>query len=124
MKIHARGKPFLAGVGPDKIGVNWDKVAKRTVGFSGADLENMLNEAAIQAARGNKKEIDMKIRGHGDIYGIMQHGYKTFKIADLSNLGLIEKAKEAAQEIYKEIDLYPKLKEKLAKSHGKMVEMN
>jgi cell division protease FtsH len=52
LKIHARGKPFTAGV-------DWDKVAKRTVGFSGADLENMLNEAAIQAARGNKKEIDM-----------------------------------------------------------------
>lgn len=52
LKIHARGKPFFTGV-------DWDKVAKRTVGFSGADLENMLNEAAIQAARGNKKEIDM-----------------------------------------------------------------
>jgi len=52
LAIHAKGKPFLASV-------DWDKVAKRTVGFSGADLENMLNEAAIQAARGNKKEIDM-----------------------------------------------------------------
>lgn len=51
--IHAQGKPF------DK-GVDWDKVAKRTVGFSGADIENMLNEAAIHAARGAKKEIDMK----------------------------------------------------------------
>lgn len=50
--IHARGKPFEGGV-------DWDKVAKRTVGFSGADLENMLNEAAIQAARFNKKAIDM-----------------------------------------------------------------
>jgi cell division protease FtsH len=50
--IHAKGKPFTKDV-------DWDKVAKRTVGFSGADLENMLNEAAIQAARGNKKEIDM-----------------------------------------------------------------
>lgn len=48
--IHAKGKPF------SKI-VNWDKVAKRTVGFSGADLENMLNESAIHAARNNKKEI-------------------------------------------------------------------
>ena len=38
----------------------WEKVAKRTVGFSGADLENMLNEAAILAARLNKKAIDMK----------------------------------------------------------------
>ena len=52
LKIHARGKPF------DKT-VNWDKVAKRTVGFSGADLENMLNEAAILAAGEGKTEIDM-----------------------------------------------------------------
>jgi cell division protease FtsH len=53
LKIHAKGKPF-------EKAVNWDKVAKRTVGFSGADLENMLNEAAILAARLNKKAIDMK----------------------------------------------------------------
>ncbi len=50
--IHAKNKPFDAKV-------NWDKAAKRTVGFSGADLENMLNEAAIRAARNNKKKIDM-----------------------------------------------------------------
>ncbi len=49
MKIHAAGKPFAK--------VTWDKVAKRTVGFSGADLENMLNEAAIGAARENRKAI-------------------------------------------------------------------
>lgn len=48
--IHAKGKPFAETV-------NWDKVAKRTVGFSGADLENMLNESAIHAARLNKKLI-------------------------------------------------------------------
>lgn len=53
LAIHAKGKPFASLV-------DWDKVAKRTVGFSGADLENMLNEAAILAARGDKKEIDMK----------------------------------------------------------------
>lgn len=52
LKIHARGKPYANGV-------DWDKVAKRTVGFSGADLENMLNESAILAARDNKKVIDM-----------------------------------------------------------------
>jgi cell division protease FtsH len=50
--IHKKGKPFASRV-------NWDKVAKRTVGFSGADLENMLNEAAILAARGGKKKVDM-----------------------------------------------------------------
>ena len=52
LHIHAKGKPFTKEV-------NWEKVAKRTVGFSGADLENMLNEAAILAARLVKKAIDM-----------------------------------------------------------------
>ena len=53
LAIHAKGKPFTSGV-------EWSKVAKRTVGFSGADLENMLNEAAILAARLGKKAIDAK----------------------------------------------------------------
>jgi cell division protease FtsH len=52
LRIHAKGKKFARGV-------DWGKVADRTVGFSGADLENMLNEAAIGAARGNKDEISM-----------------------------------------------------------------
>ncbi len=52
LEIHAKGKPFDGKV-------DWQKVAKRTVGFSGADLENMLNEAAIAAARHSKKAIDM-----------------------------------------------------------------
>ena len=52
LAIHARNKPF-------EKKVNWEKIAKRTVGFSGADLENMLNEAAILAARLGKKAIDM-----------------------------------------------------------------
>lgn len=52
LAIHAKGKPFVQGL-------DWEKVAKRTVGFSGADLENMLNEAAILAARLSKKAIDM-----------------------------------------------------------------
>ncbi len=53
LAIHAKGKPFESAV-------DWERVAKRTVGFSGADLENMLNEAAILAARLGKKAIDMK----------------------------------------------------------------
>jgi cell division protease FtsH len=52
LAIHAKGKPFAADV-------NWEKAAKRTVGFSGADLENMLNEAAIHAARLERREIGM-----------------------------------------------------------------
>lgn len=50
LKIHARGKKFARGI-------NWDRVASRTVGFSGADLENMLNEAAILAARNNRNQV-------------------------------------------------------------------
>lgn len=53
LKIHAVGKPF------DK-NVDWARIARRTVGFSGADLENMLNEAAILIARENRKTIDDK----------------------------------------------------------------
>lgn len=52
LKIHAKGKPFAEGVA-------WERVAKRTVGFSGADLENMLNEAAIMIARQNRTEVTM-----------------------------------------------------------------
>ena len=52
LAIHAKGKPFGEAV-------NWEKVAHRTVGFSGADLENMLNEAAIHAARNSKTKVEM-----------------------------------------------------------------
>ncbi len=52
LEIHKVGKPFGKKM-------NWDKIAERTVGFSGADIENMLNEAAILAARSDRKEIIM-----------------------------------------------------------------
>lgn len=53
LKIHAKGKKFAKGI-------NWERIADRTVGFSGADLENMLNEAAIMSARDDKETINMK----------------------------------------------------------------
>ncbi|MEK7470701.1 MAG: ATP-dependent zinc metalloprotease FtsH, partial [Patescibacteria group bacterium] len=52
LKIHARGKHIGRGI-------KWESVSDRTVGFSGADLENMLNEAAIGAAREGKESIEM-----------------------------------------------------------------
>jgi len=52
LAIHARGKKFVKGI-------DWQRIVDRTVGFSGADLENMLNEAAIQAARNGKEAIGM-----------------------------------------------------------------
>ncbi len=50
LKVHARNKPLS----PE---VNFKTVARLTAGFSGADLENLMNEAAILAARANKKFI-------------------------------------------------------------------
>ncbi len=52
LKVHVRGKPL----GED---VDLRTLARSTPGFVGADIENMINEAAIQAARGNKKVIEM-----------------------------------------------------------------
>ncbi len=53
LKVHCRGKK----VSPD---VDLSKIAKQTIGYTGADLENVMNEAAIFAARRNKTEIDEK----------------------------------------------------------------
>ena len=53
LRVHARNKPLA----PD---VNFKTVARMTSGFSGADLENLLNEAAILAARNNRKFINNK----------------------------------------------------------------
>lgn len=53
IEIHMKGKPFTKEV-------DIERLARRTVGFSGADLSNMLNEAAILAAREGKKAIEPK----------------------------------------------------------------
>ena len=52
LKVHSRGKP----IAPD---VDFESIARATVGFTGADLENLLNEAALLAARNDKKSITM-----------------------------------------------------------------
>ncbi|MBQ9461017.1 MAG: ATP-dependent zinc metalloprotease FtsH [Clostridia bacterium] len=53
LKVHAKGKPLA----PD---VELRTIAKSTAGFTGADLENLLNEAALLAARKNQKAITMQ----------------------------------------------------------------
>jgi cell division protease FtsH len=50
LEVHSRGKPL-------EEDINLDELARQTPGFSGADLENLVNEAAILAARRNKKTI-------------------------------------------------------------------
>jgi len=52
LEVHVRGKP----IAPD---VDLDKIARGTVGFVGADIENLVNESAILTARRNKKLISM-----------------------------------------------------------------
>ena len=59
LEVHARGKPIAADV--DLLAV-----ARRTPGFTGADLANVLNEAALLTARGDKKLIDPPAHGRGD----------------------------------------------------------
>jgi ATP-dependent DNA helicase RecG len=58
-------------------------------------------------------ELDLKIRGSGDIYGTMQHGRKVFKIADFSDFDLIKRTKTEAEKIFPNLHKYPKLIEKL-----------
>ncbi len=53
LKVHARNKPLATDI-------NFKTVARMTSGFSGADIENLLNEAAILAARANRKFITNK----------------------------------------------------------------
>lgn len=53
LKVHSKGKPL----GSD---VRLEELAKSTPGFTGADLENLLNEAALLAARKNKKRVEME----------------------------------------------------------------
>lgn len=53
LEVHVKGKPLL----PD---VNLETLARQTPGFAGADLENMVNEGAILAARRNKRGIGME----------------------------------------------------------------
>ncbi|MCS7060529.1 MAG: ATP-dependent zinc metalloprotease FtsH [Anaerolineae bacterium] len=54
LKVHVRGKPLAPNV-------DLKLIAKQTPGFTGADIENLVNEAAILAARANKKEIDQEL---------------------------------------------------------------
>ena len=52
LRVHARGKPFADGV-------ELDSIARRTAGFTGADLANVINEAALLTARANGTKITM-----------------------------------------------------------------
>ncbi len=75
LKVHARNKPFA----PD---VNLSVIARSTAGFTGADLENLLNEAALLAARRKKKAITMLEIEEATIKCVVGTEKKSKKISD------------------------------------------
>ncbi len=75
LKVHAKNKPL----GPD---VDLKVVAQSTAGFTGADLENLLNEAALLAAKRNKKAITMKEIEEATIKCVVGTEKKSRKMSD------------------------------------------
>ena len=58
-------------------------------------------------------ELDLKLRGPGDVFGVLQHGMPSLKIASFSDFGLIAKARNEAEELFPKLSSYPLLVEKL-----------
>lgn len=75
LKVHSKGKPLA----PD---VDLKVIANSTAGFVGADLENLLNEAALLAARRNKKAITMTEIQEATIKVVMGTEKKSHKMSD------------------------------------------
>ena len=61
-------------------------------------------------------ELDLKLRGPGEIYGIAQHGYPELKVANYNDLPLIKKARSAAEVLLEDLDKYPSVLEFLKDS--------
>ena len=79
LKVHSRGKPL----GPD---VNLATIAKSTSGFTGADLENLLNEAALLSVRHNKKAITQQEIEEATIKVVMGTEKKSHVVRDKDKL--------------------------------------
>ena len=75
LKVHARNKPLA----PD---VSLGTIAKSTAGFTGADLENLLNEAALLAARRKKRAITMSEIEEATVKCVVGTEKKSHKISD------------------------------------------
>ena len=75
LKVHAKGKPL----GPD---VDLSVIARSTVGFTGADLENLLNESALLSARRDKKAITMDEIQEATIKVLVGSEKKSHKMSD------------------------------------------
>ncbi len=78
LKVHAKGKPLAAEV-------DLAVVAKTTSGFTGADLSNLMNEAALMAAREHKKEINNQHLADAMLKVVIGTEKKSRKITDAEN---------------------------------------
>lgn len=66
-------------------------------------------------------ELDLQLRGPGDVYGTTQHGRKMLRIASFSDFELIQKIRREAEKIFPELKNYPRLLEKLKNINLKKV---
>lgn len=69
-------------------------------------------------------ELDLKIRGPGEIYGTRQHGFIDLRLASFSDIKLIEKTKKSAEEAMEKLFSYPILRQKLKSHTIKAIEPN
>ena len=69
-------------------------------------METMHSGAALA-------ELDLKMRGAGELYGTLQHGRRWLKIASFGDIDLLEKAKQEAMKIFPELEKYPELLKKV-----------
>lgn len=69
-------------------------------------------------------EVDLKMRGPGELYGLRQHGFIKFKVASFSDTQLIAQTKKEAQKIISRLNRFPRLKEKLKEAKIRNIEPN
>lgn len=69
-------------------------------------------------------ELDLKLRGPGEIYGTAQHGFPDLRVASFADLNLIQKTRQAAESVIDQLEKYPPLQKKLEKFISQSIEPN
>ncbi len=77
-------------------------------------METMHSGAALA-------ELDLKMRGAGELYGTLQHGRRWLKIATFGDISLMERAKQEAMRIFPELEKYPALSKKITQDASEQV---